>query len=1058
MAADSRLTGKQINLQRRAVAIDAFELSTEQKAVIAHKGSPLLVLGGPGTGKTKTLVNSVVAKIKAGQDPNSILVLAYGRERAGDLRDEIVVQSGISAFEPMVRTFHSLAFSIINESVKEDDPKYVLISGAEQDSFIRTLLANIQNSPKVQWPQILGPALGTKGFARELRDLILRASERNMGYEDLLTKAKELNEPWWVPATAFWKEYDQTLGLQYGTVNDTARRIDSSSIIPAAINRLRKDSVLADRLRARFTTILVDEFQESDQSQRDLLNEISGADLTLFADPDSAIGRFRGADPEGALEYKDRKEFTVLNLTTVFNTAPSVTDLTLEIAGKFRSNSPTRNRTAGEFNDVDRGINIAKLGSNGDCANYIAHAFRTAHLRDGVAWSQMAVILRAPGSAVSALQRAFALNNIPIEIDASALALGDNPAIKPILTVAQIALGAIKLIPSNFEVIDELLRSEFGGADSLSIRQMRVDLAKTRETGDIKTSTQMILDVLDDNQAPIEWDSIRPLQRIAELIAAARKSLKTSGEITDLLWSIWNNAKNYEGELIANNWRTRALKGGSRGFAADRDLDAVIQLFESARRFSERLPDSKPELFIDQMLGESILSDAITARGQRDEVVSIMTVHSAKGTQWELVALTGLQEGVWPNLRQRGSLLGSERLVESMRTGLVTRKEIEASAASALVEDERRLLHVAISRAKSGLIVTAFSEEDSEPSAYFEEIYESVKGVTSDESPITELPRALTSQALVSQLRREVIANDNSRTMKMEFAAGLLKSLAEAGIESANPNSWLGALPISSTDPALPPDATVSVSPSNLQSFSECGLKWFIERSGGKDGDSTAQLVGTAIHGLAEMLLEEPDLSVDVMITRLRENWALIDSNEGWVKEYELRQALEKIEKFYRWHTDEKKTLHAVEAKFETKIGRALLNGSVDRVEIDEDGRIYIVDLKTGAPSVTVKRVNENQQLAGYQLAVLEDAFEPKLPSTETSGAVLVFLGDKESNSAKERIQSPINHEEIKNLVIESAEKMSAAEFTATINSRCRTCAVKSSCPAQPQGRSVIEE
>ena len=1056
MAADRVLAGKQINLQRRALEISDLDFSKQQQAVIAHRKSPLLVLGGPGTGKTKTLVKSVVQRIAEGADPNSILVLAYGRERAGQLRDEIVLQSGASAFEPMVRTFHSLAFSIINEAVHDGDLKYVLISGAEQDSFIRSLLSSIENSPKVQWPQILEPALGTRGFARELRDLILRAAERNMGYQDLLNKAKELNEPWWVPATAFWREYDETMGLQYGTVADTPMRIDSSSIIPSAINRLRGNSILAERIRRKFPIILVDEFQESDKSQRDLLSEISGPELTLFADPDSAIGRFRGADPEGALAYKDKSEFKVLTLNTVFRTAPSVTKLSNEIASKFRSASPTRDRINGEFTGLDREIRVAKLGSNGDSANYIAHAFRTAHLRDGLPWSQMAVILRSPGAAISALQRAFALNNIPLDIDASALALGDNPAIVPILTIAQIATGKIKLTPTNFALIEELLRSEFGGADSMSMRQMRVELSKTREPEDAKTSTQMILDVLDDNQAPIQWDSIRPLQRIAELIAAARKSIKGKADVADLLWAIWSSAKNYEGELLSNNWRSRALKGGARGAAADRDLDAVIQLFESARRFSQRLPEAKPEQFIDQILGESILSDAITTRGQREEVVSVMTVHSAKGMEWELVALTGMQEGIWPNLRQRGSLLGSERLVESMRTGLVSRQEIEASAASALVEDERRLLHVAVSRAKSGLIVTAYSEEDSEPSAYFEEIYTHVHGVTSTEAALTELPRALTQQALVSTLRRQLLDDPTADNQK-HFAASLLRTMAEAGIESAHPDNWLGALPISSNEPSLPSNAEVWVSPSNLQSFSECGLKWFLEKSGGQDGDSSAQLVGIAIHKLAELLKQDPETSIDFMVERLTENWKLIDSNEGWVKGYELEQAVKKLRKFYKWHTENGNALHEVEAKFKKTIGRAILNGSVDRVEITESGEIYIVDLKTGAPSVAQKRIHENLQLAGYQLAVLEDAFDPKLPSTKTSGAVLVFLGDKKSDNATERIQAVIDQDATKQLVIDSAEKMSAAEFTATINSRCRTCELKSSCPAQPQGRSVIE-
>ena len=140
-------SASKIELIRPVVAPSDFAPTDEQKLVIASKSPRLIVFGGPGSGKTSTLIETVVSLIKSdgdkpGLDPNSILVLTYGRERASELRDKIVIQSGANAFEPIVRTFHSLAFSIINTQVEPDDPKYVLISGAEQDSFIRELLAN----------------------------------------------------------------------------------------------------------------------------------------------------------------------------------------------------------------------------------------------------------------------------------------------------------------------------------------------------------------------------------------------------------------------------------------------------------------------------------------------------------------------------------------------------------------------------------------------------------------------------------------------------------------------------------------------------------------------------------------------------------------------------------------------------------------------------------------------------------------------------------------------------------------------------------------------------
>ena len=1058
-------SARKIELIRPVLAPSNFSPNSEQQAVIdsinssGSKSARLIVFGGAGTGKTSTLVESVASQIKSGLDPNSILVLTYGRERASELRDQIVIQSGASAFEPIVRTFHSLAFSIINTQVDPEDPKYVLISGAEQDSFIRELLANPEHSPEVNWPKVLEPALSTKGFARELRDLILRASERNFTYKKLTEKGKLLNEPWWEPAAKFWKIYDEVLAIRYGFISGTAKRIDSSSIISQGIFDLTNKPKVREAFQNKFKLIIVDEFQESDNSQRELLNLLASDQVILFADPQSAIGQFRGADPEGVRAFADANGYRQLFLTTSMRTPDAITDLGNAISSKFRNPVEIVGSKA-ESGKVD----VAKLASQSDCANYIAHAFRSAHLREGIPWSEMAVILRSPGAGISAISRAFALNNIPIQIASDALALGENPAIKPILTIAQIALGKIKLVPANWDLIEEILFSEFGGADALSLRQMRIDLGKLRESGDAaKSSTQVILEILDHNDAPLPWEQLLSLKRVADVIAEARKVVRMNNkggaqvDIADLIWAIWNSAKNYDGDQLANVWRNRALKGGVRGASADRDLDAVITLFESARRFAERMPGSNPQLFLDQLLSESIQSDAIAARGQRGDVVNVMTVHSAKGLEWDLVAITGLQEGIWPNLRQRGSLLGSERLVESERSQLTARREIEASAANALIEDERRLLNVAVSRAKKALVVTAYSkEDDSEPSQYFEEIYEFVHGHSSIDAENFDLPRALTPQALVSTLRRDLESQDLA---KREFAARLLKTLAANEIASAKSENWLGALALSSEEPVLPPDAQVSVSPSNLQSFSECGLKWFIERSGGRDGDSTAQLLGVAIHSLAAMLKSEPGLTYEDLVNRLENGWELIDGNKGWVRDYQFKKALEKLEKFYKWHAENKsqRTLFAVEAEFEKVIGRALFNGSVDRVEIDQEGRVYIVDLKTGASDISKAKSEEHKQLSGYQLAVYEEAFSGDSPGNQSAGAELLFLGN-DSKSASAKPQLPKDHEIIKAEVIAAADAMSANQFTATVNERCRMCAVKAICPIQPHGRTVIDK
>ena len=1000
--------------------IDHTQLNDQQKQVIAHRGSPLLVLGDAGSGKTTTLITAVSKRISEGQDPNSILIITYGRHSASRLRDQIASANPAShtVSEPIARTFHSIAFLILNDQLTNtDSSKYVLLSGAEQDAQIRELLAiDAANPATTLWPKELIPALTTRGFAKELRDFIGRATERGSSPAELIKYADKYDQKYWPAICEFWQRYRQSLALRDVTTSASVNRIDPSEIIIAAAEKLEGNQNLLDKYRKLFQVIYVDEFQESDRAQRRLLQLLSGQELVIFADPQSAVGRFRGADPDNLLS--DLEQSGIKNI--------------IKLPTSFR---------------VIKDQQVAMLSSASDEANYIAHQFRSAHLRQGVPWSQMAVILRSPGAQVGAIQRAFAMNSIPVEIDAVALSLADNPAIKPIITLAQIAIGQLKLIPSNWDQIEELLKSELAGADAISIRQMRISLSKEQKGDLTKSSTELILDALTSPTADLPWEQLTPLKRINDLLREVKKVSSKSQDISDLLWSIWSNAKNYEGELISSAWQQQALAGGSHGAIADQNLDALITLFEVARRFSERLPGAKAGLFIDQLLGEKILSDSITASAQRGEVVQVMTVHSAKGLQWRYVALAGMQEGSWPNLKQRGSLLGSERLVEIFRHGISNPAQLDAISASGLAEDEKRLLNVAATRTTEKLIITAVSQEDNQPSRYFEKF-------APGEIEITQTARAITQPALVADLRR--LASRASNKEEAVFAQRMLKTLAVNGVTRAEPKNWVGNAPISTDLPVIKSDEVLRISPSSLESFTECSLKWLLEQSGGKDADSTAQVLGTAIHVIAAQLLEQPSLSLDQLEDKLKGAWSLIDMNKGWIKDYEYRRAAAMLEKFYSWNLKNKNTLVGVEERFEFKLGNAMVSGSIDRIELTAENKYYIVDLKTGATAISYDKALDNKQLQSYQLAVVNDGFKEKLEHQAVAGAELVFVGDHKAKDAKPRPQDAVKVDEVTAELSQIAQGMSDKSFVATINERCRTCAVKSSCPIQIQGQAVI--
>ena len=923
----------------------------------------------------------------------------------------------------------------------KDDPEPILLSGPEQESYIKELLQGDIADGYKEWPEDLHAALTTNGFARELRDLILRASERGIGPDDLEKLGTSEGEKYWLAAAKFWKRYLNSMVMREISATDAKLRIDPSELVSRAAIHLHNNPDVLSALRARFTTIMVDEFQESDPAQRALLAMLTGTDVIIAADADSAVGRFRGADPDGLSAALDPYRVKEIVLNTGFRNSSTIFDVGLSFAMNMKGSQTTRKRSCGNENKGQ--VQVHRFRSGAEEAAFIAHQFRSAHLREGISYSNMAVILRSPGIQASSLRRAFSQVGIPVASELQALA--GNPAIAPFLLLARVAL---KQQPLNFDTTERLLMSEFGGADSISLRRIRRALIAARPDGDDRTGTQLLIAALDSGELFIEGAT--EISRVHELLEKARAVARNKKATADeLLWAIWDNAVTSDGAKLASTWRNQALRPGVRGAAADRDLDAMMQLFESAARYSERFPLSGPGAFIAEIATEDIAGDVITAKGVRPDFVEILTVHSAKGREWDLVAIAGLQEGAWPNLKQRSSLLGAERLVERKRNPDIARDQLDVIAASGLLQDEERLFHVALTRAKQSLFVTAVQADDEEPSQFFESVEILVKKIDEALEPaLTEVPRPITAPALVAELRSQL---DGEHAKE---AASLLRAMAAEGIYLADPANWIGSVPLSTDAPVISPESEVVVSPSGAESFVECGVKWFLQNNGGTDGDSTAQVLGSAIHAFAAKMVQEPGTSKQDLIANLESSWKLIDPESGWVSASHLENAVTMLEKFVTYHNESKREVVDAEIRFDVKLGRARIRGSVDRLEVEADGSLFIIDFKTGGTAISLKDAKENLQLASYQVGIAEGGFAQ---GNVSAGAELVYLGTSTAGATL-RPQHVIDVEATKEKLNEIADGMGAATFFATVNKRCKGCPVRKSCPVQNDGRTVIEQ
>ena len=208
-----------VRLDRHAPrALAPLTLDPQQRAVVEHRDGHLLVLAGPGTGKTATLAELVVARIGDPVDPipaDRILALTFGRRAARELSDRISGRLGGGPV-PVVSTFHSFAYGVLRQHADPTafaSPPRLLVA-AEQDARLRELLTYSIEEGRLQWPESLSRAVGTRGIAEQVRALLARARGQGLDGKDLTRIGRREGVPVWAALGGFFEEYLATLEFE----------------------------------------------------------------------------------------------------------------------------------------------------------------------------------------------------------------------------------------------------------------------------------------------------------------------------------------------------------------------------------------------------------------------------------------------------------------------------------------------------------------------------------------------------------------------------------------------------------------------------------------------------------------------------------------------------------------------------------------------------------------------------------------------------------------------------------------------------------------------------
>jgi superfamily I DNA/RNA helicase/RecB family exonuclease len=1040
-------------------------LDKTQQAVVDHVGQPLLVLAGPGTGKTTTIVETVVDRVtQRGVDPERVLVLTFSRKAAEELRERITARLHRTTREPLALTFHSYAYSLVRRefALAGDEPP-TLLSGPEQLLEVRRLLRGEAEDGGVRWPPRLRPALATRGFAAELRDFLLRGAERGLNGPALARLGRRQGRDDWEAAGGFLARYEARFDLA------PVPAYDYAEIVRIAASLLSRGAV-RERERKAYDVVLVDEYQDTDPAQEALLRALAGdgRELIVVGDPDQSIYAFRGADVNAIMRFPDRfrapdnEPAGVIALSTCRRSGPALLAATRRIAARLPAvlaAGPAARGTAAGHRDLQPlpsvppgALRIVVASSASQEATVVADALRRAHLRDRVPWSSMAVLVRSVIHQVPLLRRALAAAGVPAVIAGDELPLEAEPGARPLLLLLRCALRPGTL---DEEAAVELLAGPLGGTDALGLRRLRRALRVAAHAAGEDIPEEPLASVLrDPRELTLQHgpaaDSAR---RVADLLRLARETARL-GNAHDVLWAVWDASG------LAGAWQAASAAGGSAGAAADRDLDAVCALFDAAARFTTKLPPGAAPLFLDSMSGQEIPGDTLADRAPQGDAVRILTAHRAKGLEWDVVVVAGVQEGIWPDLRMRSSLLGMDELVDAAGGVQAHQAGTDAAAAalaSKLLDEERRLFYVAVTRARRTLVVTACGSDESQerPSRFLAEL-------AGDETEIEDVagaaPRWLSLPALTADLRRAAADRALAPALRRAAAAQLAR-LASAGVRGAHPRNWYQLTALSDPGPltAAADGVLARLSPSQVESFHRCGLRWLLEIAAGARSSDVVRHFGVLIHAAAVLAASGAD--GPLIDQRIDEIWHHLDFGSPWYSDKERERARQMVTKFLAWHKANPRDLVAFEEPLRARVGAVEIRGQVDRLEKDAEGRAVIVDLKTGSTPVPSTDLDRHAQLGVYQLAVLLGAFE-RFGLIEPGGAELVQVG-KASLAASVRVQpqralpEDPEPEWAQELVETVAAGMAGPLFKATVNPGCRTCPIRSCCPAHPEGEQV---
>ncbi len=970
---------------------DAPRLNEEQKRAVEHGEGPLLIIAGAGTGKTTVVTERIKHLITNKKVPaEHILALTFTEKASREMETRVDKALPYGYTDMWIETFHAFCERILRQEAIQIglNPSFTLMTEAENLLFLRKHLFDFELS-------FYRPLGNPTKFLQGMLTHFSRLKDDDITPEQYLEYAANVAKQAEKDSDEVTKEESlKTNELAhafstYESLKAKAGVMDFSDLISNTLKLFRERKAVLRNYQERFQYILVDEFQDTNYAQNEMAILLAGEEqnITVVGDDDQSIYRWRGAALANMLQFRSHfPKAEIISLTKNYRSTQNILDAAYTL---IQHNNPDRLEAREQIDkklQAMRGVagdevDLIFTDRGEEEAEAVADIIKAEVEKSNRPYNEFAILVRANDHSLP-FQRALTRHGIPFQFLGPGH-LFQQEEIKDLIAYLRVL--------ANFEDNASLYRILTMPIFKFSERDIAMLMNAT------KKHNLSLFEVMERHEESNLTEQGK--KETETLVAMIKKHLALV-------------PTNSAGQILYNFIQDSGVVGHyfeSESGETEKEAANISKFFNKLQSFEANREDASVFAVVDWIdlsmeLGESPMSAEVD--WVNNDAVNILTVHSSKGLEFPVVFVVNLVTQRFPSRDRKEQIpVPADLIREELPTG------------NENLQEERRLFYVASTLAKYRLYLTA--------SRYY--------GDAKRERKLSPFVIEAIGEANIDKILKKQTVKKNSEQLTL--------------LEALN-DSYAPKHQSASTAPKPTLNTISSISYSQIQTFQMCPLHYKMRYILQVPSlPSPALSYGTSVHNtirdFTQSIRMNESLPSERMSELLKHNWIQAGYSSKTHEEQTYKQAESMLIRFAETYLREQAETVAVEIPFQFPLGKVKASGRIDRVDALPDGRIEIIDYKTGSNIPTERKLKDDLQLTFYALAATEIQSAIFRTSPDEILLTLYYLDEnRKVSTTRTKAQLEEAKEKIRSIISD----IETSTFRCSGGILCKNCEFKMLC------------